>query len=312
MFCYKEGKLNSWFNKRKSYFVTFSLMAIVAFLVFREKYNGFSINFLDVGQGAAIYIKSESGNDYLIDGGSSDEKNIGEYKLESFLEARQVDSLEYVFVTHCDSDHISGIVELIERGNIEINVLVLPDINVGARDEKYMALVNFARERNIKVIYMNAGDKLNDGRLQFTCLNPGVYEGSTNGVGGNFDVNENSLVLVAEYKNLACIFTGDIGTDTERNLISLLKGFGLQDKLVIYDVAHHGSGNSNSWEIIDALKPRLSVISCGKDNSYGHPAKEVVERLEAIGSEIWCTYENGQIEVNEGKEGLVVRGYVGE
>jgi hypothetical protein len=96
------------------------LMSLFFFIIFRSKYDGFSICFLDVGQGASIYIKSETGNDYLIDGGSSDEKNIGEYKLESFLEARQVDSLEYVFVTHCDSDHTSGIIELIERGNIVI------------------------------------------------------------------------------------------------------------------------------------------------------------------------------------------------
>lgn len=310
MFCYKEGKFNSRFNKRKSYLVVVTLMATVILLVFREKYNGFTISFLDVGQGAAIYIKSQSGNDYLIDGGSSDEKNICEYKLESFLEARQVDSLEYVFVTHCDSDHMSGIIELIDRGNIPIDVLVLPDINVELRDEKYFGLVCLAQERNIDIVYMNVGDKLNDGGLSFTCLNPVVDMTSTNSSFSS-DINENSLVFVAEYKKLACVFTGDIGKETEKRLISLLKQFNFQDKLVVYDVAHHGSGNSNSQEIIDAIKPRLSVISCGKNNSYGHPTKAVLNRLEAAGSEIWCTYESGQIEVYEGKEGIMVRGYVG-
>ena len=309
MFCYKEGKLNKWLSKRKIYLVVFSLMSILFFLIFREKYNGFSVNFLDVGQGAAIYIKSESGNDYLIDGGSSDEKNIGEYKLESFLEARQVDSLEYVFVTHCDTDHISGIIELMERENITINVLVLPDITGEERDEKYWELVNLAKEKDIDLVYMNAGDKLRDGRLCFTCVNPVADRDIVNSI--NSDINEKSLVLVAEYKSLACIFTGDIGKETEKGLVPLIKQFDLQEKIVIYDVAHHGSRNSNSQEIIDVVQPGVSVISCGKDNSYGHPAKEVLERLEAVGSEIWCTYESGQIEVYEGKDGIMVRGYVG-
>ena len=315
MFCYKEGKFNKWLSKRKIYLVVFSLMSILFFLIFREKYNGFSVNFLDVGQGEAIYIRSESGNDYLIDCGSSDEKNIGEYKLESFLEARQVDSLEYILVTHCDSDHISGIIELMERGSIEIKVMVLPNIAVEVRDEKYWELVNMAKEREIDLVYMSAGDKLEDGKLCFSCVNPVVDIDNVNGIndGANSsDINENSLVLVAEYKGLACIFTGDIGKETEKNLISSLKQFNLQDKIVIYDVAHHGSKNSNSQEIIDVVQPSVSVISCGKDNSYGHPAKEVLERLEAVGSEIWCTYESGQIEVYEGSGGIMVRGFVGE
>ena len=321
MYCYKEGKFNkwrpvNWIKKGQVYLGVFILMSIFCVIIFQEKYNGFSVNFLDVGQGAAIYIRSESGNDYLIDGGSTDEKNIGEYKLESFLEARQVDSLEYVFVTHCDLDHTSGIIELIERGNILLEMLVLPDIPNEAREEKYLELVKLAEDNDIQIMYMKAGDKLKDGRLSLTCLNPRVELGSSNDDSGrddikvSSDINENSLVFVAEYKELACIFTGDIGEETERKLISYLEEFNLQDKIVVYDVAHHGSGNSNSQEIINCIKPDASIISCGRDNSYGHPAKEVLDRLEEIGSSIWCTYERGQTEVYEGEEGFMIRGYV--
>ena len=98
-----------------------------------------------MGQGACIYIRSEAGNDYLIDGGSSDEKGVGEYRIEAFLEARGVEKIEYVFVTHCDTDHISGIVELIEGRNIVIDNLVLPDISIDARDDKYLKLVELAK-----------------------------------------------------------------------------------------------------------------------------------------------------------------------
>ena len=307
-------------------FTVLCMMSIFFIIVFRSKYDSFTICFLDVGQGASIYIKSENGNDYLIDGGSSDEKNIGEYKLESFLEARQVDKLEYVFVTHCDTDHISGIEELIVRGNIAIDNLVLPDISKEAREEKYLELEAMAKAQGIKVLHMKSGDMIRDGELKLSCINPCVAGDASydtyvsqvetqteiQGRSNTTDINENSLVMVAEYKSLVAVFTGDIGKKTEQDLVCFLEKFDLRDKLVIYDVAHHGSGNSNSEEFIELLKPRVSVISCGKDNSYGHPADEVLERLDKVGSDVWVTYECGQIEVYEDEGRICVRGYITE
>ena len=306
--------------------VSLCLMSLFVVIIFRGKYEGFSICFLDVGQGASIYIKSENGNDYLIDGGSSDEKNVGEYKLESFLEARQVDKLECVFVTHCDTDHISGIKELIVRGNIAIDNLVLPEILKESRDEKYLELEIMAKTHGIKVSYMRSGDTIRDGELKLSCINPCVGDDATcdkyvvqgeerieiQGRSNTTDINENSLVLVAEYKSLVSVFTGDIGKETERGLISSLEKVDLQEKVVIYDVAHHGSANSNSEEFVMLLKPRVSVVSCGKDNLYGHPANEVLERLEEVGSDVWCTYESGQIDIYEEDGRIRVRGYAME
>lgn len=338
----KESKIESKIVRKKywcKWMCVAFFMSTFFIIIFREKYNGFSICFLDVGQGAAIYMKSEEGNDYLIDGGSSDEKNIGEYKLESFLEARQVDKLEYVFVTHCDTDHISGIVELIERKNILIDNLILPDIPGESRDEKYLELEALARKQGINVLYMKAGDKLKDGELKITCINPGVVNSSVmenltrneirdvardeirdiardeiKDVARNTttDINESSLVFVAEYKSLAAVFTGDIGKETERELINILEQYDFDRRTVIYDVAHHGSRNSNSEELIGLLKPTIAVVSCGKDNSYGHPAVEVLERLKEVGCSVWCTYESGQIEVYEEEEKIRIRGMVVE
>lgn len=309
MFNQRARIVRNWLSRKVTCVVVFVVMFGFCSIIFRNKYEGFSINFLDVGQGSAIYIKSETGNDYLIDGGSSDEKNIGEYKLESFLEARQVSSLEYVVITHCDTDHISGIVELMERGNMEIGNIVLPDILPEARDENYIKIVELAESQGIKIAYMQEGDRLGDGELVFTCINPGGMSGEMDR-SGNIDINESSLVLVAEYKGLVSVFTGDIGKKTEKSLLDTLEQFDLDRKLVIFDVAHHGSKNSNSQEMIDVLKPRVAVISCGKDNSYGHPAEEVLERLYGAGCDVWCTYESGQVEVYESKKGMMVRGYV--
>lgn len=307
-------------------FTVLCMMSIFFIVVFRGKYEGFSICFLDVGQGASVYVKSENGNDYLIDGGSSDEKNIGEYKLESFLEARQVDKLECVFVTHCDTDHISGVGELIVRGNIAIDNLVLPDISKESRDEKYLELETLAKTHGIMISYMKSGDRIRDGELKLSCINPcvgsdiaydkymvqGEDRAEIQGRSNATDINENSLVLVAEYKSLVSVFTGDIGKETERGLISSLEKFNFQEKVVIYDVAHHGSANSNSQEFIELLNPRVAVVSCGKDNSYGHPADEVLERLEEVGCDVWVTYECGQIEIYEEDGRIGVRGYIAE
>ena len=311
-------------------FAILCLMSLFLIIVFRGKYEGFSICFLDVGQGASIYMKSQNGNDYLIDGGSLDEKNIGEYKIESFLEARQVDKLEYVFVTHCDTDHISGIEELIVRGNILIDNLVLPDISKEAREEKYIELEAMAKKHGIKVLYMKSGDMIQDGELKLSCINPYVdgevsydnyaLQGEIQteirpeviGARNSTDINENSLVFVAEYKTLVAVFTGDIGKETEKGLISSIEKFDLKDKVVIYDVAHHGSRNSNSEEFIRLLKPRVAVVSCGKDNAYGHPAVEVLERLDKVGCDVWLTYESGQIEVYEEDGRMCVGGYIAE
>lgn len=340
-------------QKKSVYVFVIVIISIFLFIIFREKYNGFTISFLDVGQGACIYIKSDDGNNYLIDGGSSDEKNVGEYKIESFLEARQVSSLEYVFVTHCDTDHISGIIEIMERGNILIKNLVLPiteyaegygveeesrivdkygenyEVNGydGRNEEaKNYELIKLAMENGINVVYMKQGDKLKDGKMVFNCINPtgNIYlsedeekiEGDVNGeskaVRSTTDINENSLVFLLEYKQLVAVLTGDIGIETEKDIIGNLRAFKFDDKLVVFDVAHHGSGNSNSKEFLDLICPNVSIVSCGADNSYGHPSEDVLKRLNDVGSEIWCTYISGLIEIYEDKGGMKIQGYVRE
>ena len=316
----RAWKMTENIKKFWRYVELFLLLIIFLFLVFREKIDRFTVSFLDVGQGACIYIKSDEGNDYLIDGGSSDERNVGEYRIESFLEARKIEKLEYVFVTHCDTDHISGISEIIERENISIDNLVLPDISVNARDEKYLKLVELAKLQGIEVIYMKSGDKLKDGQMMLSCINPSgedeVNKASAKVV--TTDINDASLVFVLEYKELSVVLTGDIGKEVEKQILDdlelmLLKSGEKSDtyqKIVVYDVAHHGSANSNSDEFIHLITPSISVVSCGKDNSYGHPAKEVLERLKDVGSEIWCTFESGQIEIYEGEEGMMVKGFV--
>ena len=272
-------------------------LAPMAILVYSSKTDGFQIYFLDVGQGDSAYIHSASGHDYLIDCGSSDEKNVGRYKLESFLEYMDVDTLEYVFVTHSDSDHVSGILELIERGYIKIEYLVLPKLDEALEDDNYKEIKAAAEKQGIDIMYFSRGKSIEDGLLKLSCISPGAAEHYD-------DINDSSLVLTVRYKNIGVLFTGDISETVEKQLLEEAKTFkeeltdiNSEDTMTILKVAHHGSKYSNCEEILDALKPDVAVISCGEDNQYGHPHRETLERLENCGSKIFDTSQMGQITV---------------
>ena len=278
------------------------LLVTMLFTVYRQKADGFEMVFLDVGQGECVYIHSKTGNDYLIDGGSTDEKNIGRYKLESFLEYKDVDTLEYVFISHCDNDHISGITELIEREEIGIEKLVLPVTEQISPSDNGRFIIELASKYDIEVLYFGKGNSIKDGQLEFVCLNPDSA--------GNYpDINESSMVLFMRYKSLITLFAGDIGSDTEGMISGDISSFIYETKrkikeelTTIYKVAHHGSKYSNSAKLLEILEPDIAVISCGEDNSYGHPHEETLKRLDDIGALVLITPESKAVivEYDEG------------
>ncbi len=281
------------------------LACIMAAIVYSPKHTEFKICFLDVGQGDCSYIHSETGVDYLIDGGSTDEQGVGEYKIENFLEYMDVDTIEYVFVSHTDTDHISGIMELMERGMIGIDNLVLPvtdradveqvlagyyETTSDSVSENIVELTLLAKDNDINIMYFGAGDSLTDGNIKFYCVSPDIDETYA-------DINEASMVLLMQYKQMNAVFTGDIGADTEQSLVEDMVRLteNKPDSITVLKVAHHGSKYSNSQAWLDTLKPDIAVISCGEDNSYGHPHEEAVERIEEVGSAVWNTAECGQV-----------------
>lgn len=271
------------------------LVGIIFVIVFSDKNHGFKMYFLDVGQGDCTYIHSQEGNDYLIDCGSTDESNVGKYRLESFLEYMDVDTLEYVFVSHCDTDHVSGIIELIDRGLIKVENLVLPVVAKDSDNENYSELLRVAENRDVEIIYFQEGSSLKDGALEFTCVSPKIDKSYS-------DINEGSMVLFVKYEKLGAVFTGDIGSQVENELVAEIGELAEKSEYRILKVAHHGSKNSSTEEFLRAVSPTLSVISCGEDNSYGHPHKEVLERLENAESIILTTSQCGMVKIEIEKE----------
>ena len=241
--------------------------------------NSFEAYFLDVGQGDGIFIRSGS-NTFLVDGGSSDEKSLYEYTLEPFLLSKGVSKIDYVVITHPDSDHMSGIVDLMEKGKIGIGTLVVS--GTPEDDEAFEELYELAHMNGAEVMVMKKGDVISDERTQIKCIYP-MDEADMS------DRNDISLVLEVTYEDFSMLLTGDISEKVEKEII---EDFSQVDVL---KVAHHGSRDSSCIEFLEKVRPKVAVISCGEDNSYGHPHNDTINRLVAVESEIRYTMKEGAI-----------------
>lgn len=234
----------------------------------------------DVGQGDSIYIRTKYHSHILIDGGSSSERKIGNYVLKNGLKYYGANVLDYVFVSHIDYDHYNGIQELLEENLIKIKRLVLPAIM--NPDNAYIELVRLAKEKGCRVYYMQKGDYLRIDDMSFTCLNPRrqIYE----------DKNAGSIVLQMNYKKFDMLLTGDLPEQEEQCLLSDIKG-----SIEVLKVAHHGSATSSCEAFLSAIYPQIACVSVGEHNQYGHPAREVMERLCDFAKKIYLTKDSGAI-----------------
>lgn len=270
---------------------------IVGFLVISYHHQPpMMVRMLDVGQGDCIHIQS-LGKSMLIDAGSTSVKQVGEYRLLDYLKSQGENQLDYVVMTHADQDHVSAILELMEEGSERIRCLVLPKIY--PITENYGRVVDLARSKQILIHYIRQGEVFYMGKLRVDCLHP--EEGYPYA-----SENDYSCVLQVSYKDYKMLFTGDLEDLGENHLLSEKA---LQDVEVL-KVAHHGSKYSTDEEFLSVVRPEIALISAGEKNSYGHPHKELLERLETYQSAIYCTKETGAITVKERKKELVVETFL--
>lgn len=294
--------------KRRHFFA--GVMIAVLLLILRIP-EGLELTFVDVGQGDCIYLCEPDGTRILIDGGSSDQSDVEKYQILPFLKYRGVSTLDAVFVTHPDSDHengIRGLLENYEENGIRIGMLVLPDVAVESRGESYLSLAALAEERGVAVRFVAYGDRFSLGKVMLTCMHP--QRGY-----GNQDTNAYSTVLYLTYGNFSALFTGDLEGEGEALVTERLsREMGRQDLYVqwtradrlaedsaltghitLLKVAHHGSKNSTSDAFLALTNPQIAMISAGRDNSYGHPHRETLERLQGQGCRIYQTPESGAV-----------------
>lgn len=246
-------------------------------------HKGLEAVFLDVGQGDGIFIRERGGITCLIDGGSSDVSKVGKYRIEPFLKARGVSEIDYAFVTHGDSDHISGLEELLERQDIGVRIscVVFPEQELW--DEKLESLCLLAREYGTRTAVMHPGQRLEGKKLILGCIAPDGEKLAETG-------NAASLVLEGTYGELDILFTGDVEGEGENLLTEIL-----EKEYEVLKVAHHGSKNSTNEEFLEIVHPKLAVISAGRDNRYGHPHEETLVKLEKEGAAVLITAQSGAV-----------------
>lgn len=250
----------------------------------QEKRNEMEVVVLDVGQGDCLYVRTPFGSHYLIDGGSSDVSNVGKYRIEPFLKSKGVGKLDYVFISHGDEDHLSGVRELLENQllGVKIDTLVLPPESL--LDESLTELAKTALENGTRVVTIQCGEQITDAEMVLTCLAP--LEDYAGEIG-----NASSMVLSLQYREFDMLFTGDVEGDGEK----ALSDSGLLKHYDVLKVAHHGSKNSTSDEFLAQVSPAVALISAGRENRYGHPHAETIEKLESCGSRIYNTQSGGAI-----------------
>ncbi len=298
---YEKKKL--WWLPDTSKRIMVCLPLVCLALILYPKSQPFELSFLDVGQGDGIYISTGDGTTCFIDGGSTSVSELGKYRILPFLKSKGICSIDYWFVTHADTDHISGLQEVLASG-YPVKSLVVAQ--ACPKDANYKALLEMAKENQTEVIHMKAGDSIYSQNLALTCLYPGSTELQ--------DRNEASLVLELEFDNMGtgscfrAIFTGDISVETE----SFLLEQGILQEVDLYKAAHHGSKYSNSIELLTVLSPELAVVSCSANNLYGHPAKEAIANMRNSGAEVYYTMESGQITVTENihRKGLAIKPFL--
>ena len=233
-----------------------------------------AVFFIDVGQADSVLVKAKD-QAMLIDAGNNGDSEL----VVEFIKALGIDTLDYVIATHPHEDHIGGMDAVIDE--FDIKKIIMPKVEHSTRT--FEDMIDAIMRKGLKVTSPVPGTKypMGDGEFIILAPNSSNYD----------DVNDYSVVIKFQYKDTAFLFTGDAGFESEHEMIE--KGYELKADLL--KVGHHGSKYSTSEKFLNAVQPRLAVISVSKDNEYGHPAPETIARLRQAGIEIYRTDEVGTI-----------------
>lgn len=317
--------------------ILYLMLAAVLFLtVVYEVYSydkSLKIVYMDVGQGDGVLLRTSGHGGILIDGGSSSNKRVGEYVMVPVLKYYGVSEIEYAFASHGDVDHVSGLEYLLneEQSGVHVVNLVLPEY--GDQDA-LQELKSEAIANNVNIIYMKPGDNITYNHqhaetINIECLYPDEEAGQ-----GVLDTNNLSMILKttitwdvreADIENLnkssdsdaslSLLFVGDAGIAAEKILIELYEKNSLgeiSDSIAcdILKVGHHGSRNSSGSDFLKRVSAMYGIISCGKDNRYGHPHAETLERLKMADTKYMTTKEHGAIILSIERGDWSLSGYI--
>ena len=259
---------------------------MVLFLLFLVFFNQslpdfkLHVSFLDIGQGDAILITTPNGRRVLIDGGPQSHILQALPQKLSYFD----DQIDLVILSHPDSDHMSGLIPVLQR----YDVTAVMFTGMGRVGDEYKAFWNLIGDRPV-FIAQDGHDIQLDREVYLDVLYP---DESLENVFFEKDINDTSVILRLVYGETSFLFTGDASTDIEEKILAS----GDLVESHVLKVGHHGSITSTSKSFLQLVDPSFAAIQAGKENSFGHPHYEVVNRLRSQNVQVYGTYEFGTID----------------
>ena len=268
--------------KKQNKFMTFILSVLLALTLVlpgsavTAKADGqgdMAVHFIDVGQGLAILVQS-GGENLLYDGGNRSHAD----EVVQYLKNQQVETINYMISSHYDEDHLGGLVKCLDNFEVE-HVFGSDYVHTS---DLFNTFMNTATAHAIIVEYPSVGDTYEFGTGSFTVMAPdGISQNS----------NDNSVVIRLVNGNNSFMFMGDAEETSEQDMIST----GMNLDCDVLSLGHHGSASSTSWDLLEAASPSWAVISCGLNNSYGHPAAETMGKLSDMDIPVFRTDDQGTV-----------------
>lgn len=286
-YMYSKGKLDLF---QKGFFILIRsknfkrVLVVVILLIFLfNLYQSISqeleIHFIDVGQGDSCLIITPSNKKILIDGGEGKTDVLLSYLLD-----RRIKTIDYIIISHFDSDHCNGLIDIIQSLKVK-NIMIAKQAYFS---NEYINIANIINLRKVNVIFVKQGDKFNiskDVKLEI-LYPPQELEYK--------DLNNNSIMAKLTYNSFSILFTGDV-EKAEANILNSYRDVDL--KSTVLKLAHHGSKTSSSKEFLEEVKPNIALIGVGKNNNFGHPSQEILQRLNDINCKIYRTDKMGEITI---------------
>lgn len=269
--------------------ITNKLTAAPSIININSNPNELIVHYINVGQGDSELIQI-NGKNILIDAGSKS----AEDKVVSYLKIQDITKIDYLIGTHPHEDHIGGMEAVIK--NFRIGRFIGPKVYNPPTISIFEDLITTLKNKNMKINVLEPGTHISLGKnayLEILAPEKHYYE----------NLNNYSIVLKITYKNTKFIFTGDAEEDDEKKILNA--GFDISSDVL--KVGHHGSKTSSSEIFLKEVSPKIAVISCGKNNDYGHPHKATLDKLNSINCKIYRTDLNGDIVIIS--DGNTIRKY---